>query len=325
MKKYLLLISCSLMAAGAATALTTEEQLSNMKEMYINEFQKIDTNKDGQLSQDEYLTYQFEAFRANVISAEGFDNTDIAEEKTVVKEEKPIEEKSEAKEDIVLGGTPSALQAMADFKLEDFDDIKVDIDDNLLTDEELFKDEEGTKPVSTKPVVNLTKEDVMPDDLSLLTDDLVSTIAEENTSKEEPAEENVSPEDADAVEEFPEEIKKVTVKENEPVRIEEMIKSIRQTLPKKIDEITTWTDIQYADNIISYIYSADMDISEYSPGAFDELTESIQKEACVKAGQDMCPKIKPMFIDHGINMKIKYLDKNNEQISECVFNQTTCQ
>lgn len=322
MKKYLLLISCSLIAAGVAMALTAEEQLSNTKDMFINEFQKMDTDKDGQISRDEYLSYQFETFRSNVITADSFDTPKavVTEEESVV-EEKPVEEKVKTEEDIVLGGTPSALQAMADFKLEDFDVEE----DELLKEGDDEDDEDNV--ANTKPVVTLTKEDVMPEDLSQLEEDLGIDVAEEVAPKEEETEEKT--EETVSEEEFSEplseEIKKVTPTDNNPVRIEEMITSIRQTLPKKIDEITAWTDIRYAENVISYIYTADIDITEYSPGAYEELAENIQKEACVKAGQDMCPKIKPMFIDQGINMKIKYLDKNNEQIGECSFDKTTCQ
>ena len=83
--------------------------------------------------------------------------------------------------------------------------------------------------------------------------------------------------------------------------------------------------MKYADKVISYIYTADIDVSEYSPGEYAELTENIQKDACVKANTDMCPKVKPMFIDRGIDMKIKYLDKKSEKIGECEFNNQTCQ
>ena len=283
MKKCLLLISCSIIAAQAAVAMTAEEQLSNMKDMFVKEFQKMDTDKNGTLSRDEYLTYQFETFRANIISAEGFDKpVDLTETPVVIKEEpKETPETAEPaeNEDVVLGGASSALQAMADFKLEDLED-------------------EDDKAVTT-----LTKDDVLPDDLSIITDDLLQTEQATTQSEETKAEPVV----------------------DEEAQINEMIKTIQGTLPKKIDEITTWTDIQYADKVINYIYTADIDVSEYSPGEYAELTENIQKDACVKANTDMCPKVKPMFIDRGIDMKIKYLDKKSEKIGECEFNNQTCQ
>ena len=35
-------------------------------------------------------------------------------------------------------------------------------------------------------------------------------------------------------------------------------------------------------------------------------------------------KIKPIFIDEGINMQISYIDKNKTELSSCEFNQETC-
>lgn len=75
MKKYLLLFSVSLAAAsaGQAQALTAAEQLQATKAIFVADFHKMDDNKDGKLSLEEYLSHQFENFRANIIEAEGFD------------------------------------------------------------------------------------------------------------------------------------------------------------------------------------------------------------------------------------------------------------
>lgn len=326
MKKYLLLITCSFLAVQVVSALTADEQLSNMKDMFVKEFHKMDTDKDGKINQDEYLAYQFETFRANIITADGFDSpatdketttqtapaenidediTNAVLTETTVATEATKEIKSDD-EDIVLGGASSALQDMANYKLEDFYD-------------------EDDKATNT-----LTKEDVFPDDLSLLTDDLVTTATETETETvpQVEAESDILKEaskDAEITANEVSDIKEEAAEVSREEQINSMITTIRQTLPKKIDEVTSWTDIQYNDNTISYIYTAEIDVSEYSPAEYTELTENIQKEACVKATTDMCPKIKPMFIEHGINMKIKYLDKKSTQIGECIFNTKTCQ
>ena len=103
-----------------------------------------------------------------------------------------------------------------------------------------------------------------------------------------------------------------------------MLETIKKTLPKKIDEITTWTDIEYQDNVISYIYEANIDISNDSEAEKAALTKNIESEACGKAYQEMCPKIKPMFINEGINMRIRYRDKVGNEFGKCEFNQETC-
>ena len=103
-----------------------------------------------------------------------------------------------------------------------------------------------------------------------------------------------------------------------------MLETIKKTLPKKIDEITTWTDIEYQDNVISYIYEANIDISNDSEAEKAALTKNIEREACGKAYQEMCPKIKPMFINEGINMRIRSRDKVGNEFGKCEFNQETC-
>ena len=298
MKKYLLLISCSILAAQTTFALTADEQLSNMKEMFVKEFQNMDTDKNGEISRDEYMAYQFETFRTNIINADGFDKPAKAEKvvPTTDADLAKTEPVEETKDDIELGGASSLVMDMANFKLEDLE-------------------AEADKTIST-----LTKEDVMPDDLSLITDDLLATEDEQPEAKTD--DENISSDTIEQNENVTENAEEVV---DEETKMKEMIKTIQATLPKKIDEITSWTDIQYENKVISYIYTADIDVSEYSPGDYNDLVENIQKEACVKANEDMCPKVKPMFIDRGFNMKIKYLDKKSAQIGECEFNNQTCQ
>lgn len=103
-----------------------------------------------------------------------------------------------------------------------------------------------------------------------------------------------------------------------------MLDTIKKTLPKKIDEATTWTDIEYKDKAIAYIYEADIDMAAMSAKEKTALQNSIKTEACGKAYQEMCPRLKPMFINDGINVRIRYLDKGKNELGICEFNHDTC-
>ena len=103
-----------------------------------------------------------------------------------------------------------------------------------------------------------------------------------------------------------------------------MLDTIKKTLPKKIDEATTWTDIEYKDKAIAYIYEADINMAAMSAKEKTALQNSIKTEACGKAYQEMCPRLKPMFINDGINVRIRYLDKGKNELGICEFNHDTC-
>jgi len=272
-----------LFAAEAALALTTDEQLKAMKEVFVKEFQKMDDDGDGTISKSEYLAHQFETFRANIIEADGFSvpqkkSDDIIKNLKDEVEDTAIKAKSS---DVELGGVSPALKEMAEFE--------VDIDGEPLSGDE---EEEAVDAV-------INENDSIKTLLENMSQDIVvneETAAEENKSEAKPK-----------------------------AQMELMLDAIRKNLPKKIDEITSWIDIEYKDNLISYIYQADVDMASYSDEEKTALQNSIKEEACVQAYTDMCPKVKPMFIDEGINMRIKYLDKNKQEINSCEFNKETCQ
>jgi len=297
MKKYLLLAGLAgfgFLMANASYAISSEEQVKATKDAFIKEFQKMDTDKDGMISEQEYLSFQFEVFRANIIDAEGFS----APEAQKVVEETVVKEVKVEKPDVELGGASPALKEMAEFQV-DFGELP-DVDENMIP---LVED----KPESATP---LSKEDVMPegdiiaketDTIQDLLADMQQTVAEEEKAEEKW--ENMKEED----------------------QMELMMNSIRKTLPKKIDDITSWVDITYENKLISYIYEADVDTKEFSDEEKKMIEDSIKNEACTAAYKDMCPKVKPMFIDQGIEMKIRYVDKNKQEISFCEFNKETCQ
>lgn len=292
MKKYLLLVSCSLMITQTAEALTAKQQLDALKNVFEKEFIKMDVNNDGKIDKEEYLTYQFENFRATVIDAEGFDSIEneaiIPDGTTTVSEKKS--------EKVELGAISPALQEMAEFELEDF-----------------------TVDESKTATPKLTKEDVLPDDIDKIqTPEVNLSVSEEESLKNilqemEPplvAVDTVTPENSI---------------EDRNSQLSAMMETIQKTLPKKIDDITTWVNITYADGLINYIYQANMDTSNYTAKEKAALADNISNEACLKAYQDMCAKIKPIFIDKGINMQITYQDKKENRLGSCLFNQETCQ
>lgn len=284
MKKYLIMLSCSVLMSGTAQALTAAEQLNATKEIFIKDFQRMDDNKDGKLSLEEYLSHQFEDFRANIINADGFGS-------------KPAAKAEVKKEEVELAGTSKALEDMAnyDVDIEDIDLGDLDGEPQKLTKEDVMPKKAGEEGIEVPDIdLSMSEEDSIKE--------LLDGVDKKAEAKEEVAEET---------------------KDNDK-QIEMMMDTIKKTLPKKIDSETTWTDIEYADNTISYIYQANIITTNYSEQDKNLLKKNIKQQICPKTYTEMCPKIKPMFIDEGINMRIKYFDKENNEISACEFNKETC-
>ena len=414
MKKYLLLFSVSLAAAsaGQAQALTAAEQLQATKAIFVADFHKMDDNKDGKLSLEEYLSHQFENFRANIIEAEGFDAA-VADKKLPARasaapadtaaDDKGKEPRDELKS---LSDVNSALQEMANYELDFDDDFTfddsfsgLDEEPKKLTREDVMPAADVLSPDKTASDTDLpssgsslTKEDAAapasdtvapaldtsvpasdtpalasdtpapasaastkneasavsegaahsaetdlsvsgePElpaelDLSVSEDEsLKSLLAEINETPEEKAAKKAAAEaeakaKADAAAAAEQEKNAAAEREKQ---IGFMLDTIKKTLPKTIDEATTWTDIEYKDKAIAYIYEADIDMAAMSAKEKTALQNSIKTEACGKAYQEMCPRLKPMFINDGINVRIRYLDKGKNELGICEFNHDTC-
>lgn len=407
MKKYLLLFSVSLAAAsaGQAQALTAAEQLQATKAIFVADFHKMDDNKDGKLSLEEYLSHQFENFRANIIEAEGFDAA-VADKKLPARasaapadtaaDDKGKEPRDELKS---LSDVNSALQEMANYELDFDDDFTFDDSFSGLDEEPKKLTREDVMPAADvlspdkmasdtdlpSSGSSLTKEDAAapasdtvapaldtsvpasdtpapasaastkneasavsegaahsaetdlsvsgePElpaelDLSVSEDEsLKSLLAEINETPEEKAAKKAAAEaeakaKADAAAAAEQE-KNAAVEREKQIGF--MLDTIKKTLPKKIDEATTWTDIEYKDKAIAYIYEADIDMAAMSAKEKTALQNSIKTEACGKAYQEMCPRLKPMFINDGINVRIRYLDKGKNELGICEFNHDTC-
>ncbi len=316
MKKFILMLSCSLAAANAAQALSASEQMNAMRDIFAREFQKMDTNHDGVLDMEEFLKHQFTEFRNTVSQSQGFElpannknevsQPEVQSEKEA--EEPVVEEPVSAKEQVqskgldALSDVSLTLQAMADYD-EDLDD-GFDYDALLA---------EGNTDITAEPV--LSNDTVEKADAEEILPEIdLSVSEEENLQNMLAAEEKAAAPQKTAAE-----------KEAQARQIKFMLDTIKKTLPKKIDDITTWTDIEYQDDAIAYIYQADVDTSKFSETDKAALKNSIETVACVQAYTEMCPKVKTMFINEGINMKIRYLDKLENEISFCEFNEQTCQ
>lgn len=323
MRKYILMLSCSAVISVCTGtnvyALTPNEQLKALKEVFASEFDKMDTNSDGTLSKSEYLRHQFESFRANIMEADSFDtpiNDKLLEgldSLTPSKQTKTDEKES------TQTPTPSSSQSSTD-KLTEATNIMKDmaeyeVEEEKTVDDELSKAEQEIEALlGIDEDKKLTKEDVMPKKI----------IAEENETNLLEDLETLESLDYEPIEEDYTAPMEETKEQKQEKEILTMMSVVKKTLPKKIDDITSWVDIKYQDKVVSYIYKADVDISSFSAEDKEKLSESIKNESCLNAYTTMCPKIKPMFIDEGINMQIRYIDKQDKELSSCEFNQTTC-
>lgn len=405
MKKYLYLLSVSLIAAaaGRAEAITAAQQLRETKAIFVADFHKMDDDKDGKLSLDEYLSHQFENFRATIIDAVDFDTPSPRSKEASAGKDKPaasetpaVEEGESAKESAdelkSLSDVNNTLQEMADFELEEEEDLPPLEDLSLegfgepepLNSEDVLPEKgilsgdlakEALAPSSAGPETAKSNPEMGTDDdmaglagLKLdadvlplaaesidepaaegkpapaeesAADDAFSaldlSVSEEENFQKMMAEINMTPEEKAAREQVAKEAEAAKAAAEKPAartpeekaarekQITFMLDAIKRTLPKTIDEITTWTDIEYKDNIISYVYKAGVDTANFSAKEKMSLQNSIKNEACAKARLEMCPKIKPMFIDEGVNMRIRYIDSRGTGLSTCEFNQETCQ
>lgn len=311
MKKFMLLFTCSFLAATAARALTASDQLNAVKDIFNQEFKKIDKDKDGVISSDEYMLYQFELLQKSFADAANkqIEKTDDTQKEEVIDQsETPVQE--EKKPNLAtMSDTTATLQDMANYEVSF---------ESTSSDEPNYEDEEWyMKPDK------LTKEDVMPEIITEDTEEIVVPEIDLSISEEE----NLKNVLANMVEEDvkePSPEKTEEDKQKDEKQIKFIMDTIKKSLPKKIDNITTWTDIVYKDNVIDYVYEADVDVNKFTDFEKKSLKENIEKVACAQAYDEMCKTIKPMFIDNGINMKIRYYDKTKVEISYCEFNNETC-
>ncbi len=332
MRKFLLLFSCSLVTAGVAQALSPAEQMNAMRDILAAEFQKIDENNDGVVNMEEFLKHQFSELRRAVSQSEGFElpepeknnvsladtaaKPDNSKEPPVSAPAAPTSEDAVREKGLDALSTVSlTLQAMADYD-EDLDD-GYDYDALLAEDvsSPVKPSEESTAAEIEDPVSTSSETEAAPtEEKTVEVPEIDLSISEEEALKNMLEEKEVVP--------VPQ--KTEAEKEAHAKQIKFMLDTIKKTLPKKVDDITTWTDIEYQDNAIAYIYQADVDTSKFSAAEKNSLKKSIETIACTQAYGQMCPKAKVMFINEGVNMRIRYLDKVQNEISFCEFNEQTC-
>lgn len=338
MKKHLLL-TCAIfsMCISDANAIEGNKQLQKAKEIFVNSFEKMDVNSDNMISKDEYLSYKFEEFRANMIGANSFDDN-ITPESEIISTAKEnikegvanIEKKSEEKK---------LNETISDNEKEENKEIKNPLETyaNTLKEMAEYKLEEEITTSDGSPdgikEFMLSTQDVMPEEISSLEElkDSENDIAE-NKAQEDIKDLENNPQIEDLLQGNQETLnnddtnkkEEGNVAEKASTEIDTIINTIKDTLPKKIDEITTWVDVKYANNLISYVYKADIDRAMYTNEEFMSLQMNIKNQACEQSRNQLCEKVKPVFIDKGINLQIQYLDNTDKEITYCEFNKETC-
>lgn len=313
MKKLVLLLTCSFFAVSAAKAINAADHLSAVKNIFAQEFQKIDLDGNGTVSADEYMLYQLNVLQQS-LNAE---TEKVEAEATAIKQlqtttsETPKEEKPQAEETHnleTMGNATATLEEMANFSLDEpKDTTAVDMED-----EEWYLKPEKLTMEDVLPEDENAEESVPEIDLSVSEDESLRNILADMAKAEDKSEETTVKE------------KTAAELEQENKQVKFMLNTIKKTLPKKIDNITTFTDIIFNNNEIEYIYKADVDTNKFSAAEKTALKENIEKIACAQAYTEMCPTIKSMFIDKGVNMKIRYYDKADIEISDCTFNNESC-
>lgn len=311
MKKLILLFTCSLFAVSAAKAMDAAGQLQAVKDIFSKEFQKIDQDGNGMVSADEYMLYQLESLQKSLnAETQKVENAAAAAPAVAEKTPQPAEPEKEPAHNLeTMSDTTATLQEMANFSL---DSVENEVSEPAEDDDEWYLKPEKLTLEDVMPESDNALENVPEIDLSVSEDESLKNILADMAKAE------TAPETAAAAEKSPADVEK------EKKQLQFMLDTIKKTLPKKIDNITTWTSIDYHDDQIDYIYKADVDMNKFSAAEKAALKENIEKVACAQAYTEMCPTIKSMFIDKGVNMKIRYYDKADIEISDCTFNNDTC-
>lgn len=66
MKKFVLFLTCSAFAVSSAQAMNAAEHLNAVKDIFAQEFQKIDLDGNGTISADEYMLYQLNVLQQSL-------------------------------------------------------------------------------------------------------------------------------------------------------------------------------------------------------------------------------------------------------------------
>ena len=175
MKKSIFMLTCSMLVLSINTghALTSNEQLQAMKEILTDTFKEMDTDRDDCLTKEEYLNYQFEKFRASILSA---DNFDTKLDETVFVSNKPdkttktSQSKEETPKKTSINEGINIMQSMADYKLDEEelelpnleDDLELssNLDDNIKEDDMPSLDSINLEELKTPLIEEDVKEEL---------------------------------------------------------------------------------------------------------------------------------------------------------------------
>lgn len=106
--------------------------------------------------------------------------------------------------------------------------------------------------------------------------------------------------------------------------IERSVMDVKKTLPFKVDNTTTWTDVYGTDDEIHYVYRIDMDLQSLSSEQLLMMKPVMEAQICPKVQPAMCGAAKTAILDKGISLLTHYNDKNGNLLAECRFTEMSC-
>ncbi len=105
--------------------------------------------------------------------------------------------------------------------------------------------------------------------------------------------------------------------------ISKHVDDIKAELPARIDEGTTFFDIERQGDVILYTYRLDLDTSRYAAHRKAMLTTEMRQLMCPDLEKGVCQYMKDV-LDHGFQINSLYQDENGIEIFQCVFMADMC-
>lgn len=106
--------------------------------------------------------------------------------------------------------------------------------------------------------------------------------------------------------------------------IEEMISPVKEMLPYKIDEMTTWTDAYEKDGSLHYTYQIQIDTSGVPAAQKEILKEKTQSMICPQITGTLCAMLKDSLLSHGVDVVAAYNDMKGDAFLTCKIGKADC-
>lgn len=101
------------------------------------------------------------------------------------------------------------------------------------------------------------------------------------------------------------------------------VEDIKAELPTRVDEGTTFFDVERQGDVILYTYRLDLDTSRYDAHRKAMVTAQMRQLMCPDLEKGVCRYMKDV-LDHGFQINSLYQDKNGLEIFQCVFMADMC-